>query len=268
MPRNSPSRNHTNVTFHCIISKWRYAVSIITAWTPKMIISISNVQMSSGWMPSFTRNLSKTGELSSIVKLFSLWDFRTRSLSWAWRTYFPMTLRKTFANLPRKRLRAWNDSSAANLLVKYVASLEEFPGERSQEESPHLKASFTAAHVLVGCHQGIDNSSGFGRRIVASRLQEPEALVQRYVAETFHSPAYHVLVKTSRYLFVNWFIILSAWRYLDIRTYFVLSVPYFAYPSNELVADHVDLFEKTRSNLIEQLLYLFSHFYPFRTLPE
>lgn len=77
------------------IWKWSYADSIITAWTPKMIISISNVHMSSGWMPSFTRNLSNTGELSSVVKLFSPWDFRTRSLPWAWRTYFPMTLSKT-----------------------------------------------------------------------------------------------------------------------------------------------------------------------------
>ena len=198
MPRSSPSGNCTSVDHvSSSISKRRYANSVITAWTPKMIISISNVQMSSGWMPSFTRNLSNTGELSSLVKLFSPCDFRTRSLPWAWRTYFPMTL---WAKHTRKTIPG-NDSRAVNLLVKYVASLEQFPGERSQEESPHLKASFTAAQVLVRCHQGVDNSSGLGRRIVASRLQEPEALVQRYVAETLHGPSYHVLVKTSRYLF-------------------------------------------------------------------
>lgn len=38
-----------------------------------------------------------------------------------------------------------------NLLIEHVTSFEELLSEWSQEKSPHLKASFTAAHVLVSC---------------------------------------------------------------------------------------------------------------------
>lgn len=59
-----------------------------------MIMSISNVQMSSGWTPSFRRTFSSTGELSPVLPPFSSRGDRLRRLLWVWRTYFPMTLSK------------------------------------------------------------------------------------------------------------------------------------------------------------------------------
>lgn len=49
------------------------------------------------------------------------------------------------------------------LLIEHVTSLEKLSGEWCQEESPNLKSSFTAAHILVGRRQGVYKFRCFGR---------------------------------------------------------------------------------------------------------
>lgn len=97
-----------------------------------MIISISIVQISSGWIPSFTSNFSKTGE-RSVIEFSSLWDFRIRSLHWAWRTYFPMTLKED--GITRKFLRE------VQILGK------KFPGSTHLSSTSQASKSFLANGV-------------------------------------------------------------------------------------------------------------------------
>lgn len=174
MPLNSPSENHTNVQRKKIWSKYSCVQHYrsLTACIPKMIISISIVQISSGWIPSFKSNFSKTGE-RSVIELSSLWDFRIRSLHWAWRTYFPMTLKEKTESeeVVRENLNLRKEDGSY-LLIEHVTSLEKLSGERCQEESPNLKSSFTAAHILVGRRQRVYKFRCFGRWIVTYRLQK------------------------------------------------------------------------------------------------
>lgn len=51
----------------------------------------------------------------------------------------------------------------SRLLIEHVTSLEKLSGEWCQEESPNLKSSFTAAHILVGSGQRVYKFRCFGR---------------------------------------------------------------------------------------------------------